>query len=420
MNRAWGWVQRRAETVVGSIAFWPTLLGTLFILLAVVMRTFTTRAFFIAVDETMPFLLVRDRQVALSLLTTLIGGLISLMVFSFSMVMVLLSNATANLSPRLLPSLIGSRRHQIVLGFYLGTILYCIVIAMGFGLNTEDGTPPSTSLALAVIFGIFCLALFIYFIHGVSKSIQVGVVLRAAHKRTLDSLNKLLAQQEDQGPDQRLPDVGTWHLVTSWKAGFFRGFNEAGMAAFAKTHHTRFAFLLRSGTYVVEGDPLFYSETPLPNDITELDRFPRNFYFDDLSDTDEYYGYGVENILEVALKALSPGINDPGTAVLAIDYLRQIFHRAVGLAPVLTHDDEDDTVRIYQAIEDPLEFLDRQVIAVQAYGSEDPMTQAALRKMRDSLSRQLSHGEIADKRLSALMGIFESVQVPKHQKPPQP
>ena len=77
---------------------------------------------------------------------------------------------------------------------------------------------------------------------------------------------------------------------------------------------------------MVEGDPLFYTEVPLADDFLELDRFPRNFYFDDTSDTSDYYGYGVDNILEVALKALSPGINDPGTAVLAIDYLREIFH----------------------------------------------------------------------------------------------
>ena len=216
-------------------------------LLAVIMRTFTTKSFFVAVDETLPFLLVRDRTVALSLLTTLIGGLISLMVFSFSMVMVLLSNATSNLSPRLLPSLIGSRRHQMVLGTYLGTILYCIVIAMGFGLDTEDGTPPSTSLALAVIFGIVCLGLFIYFIHGVSMSIQVGVVLRSAHERTFASLENLLARQAGQDPAAHLPDVGDWTCIPSWRAGFYRGVNEAGLAAFAKTHRTRFAFLTSVG-----------------------------------------------------------------------------------------------------------------------------------------------------------------------------
>ncbi len=414
------WLHRRFERIVGSIAFWPTLLGALFFTLGVVMRTFTTEAFFTAVDETMPFLLVRDRTVALSLLTTLIGGLISLMVFSFSMVMVLLSNATSNLSPRLLPSLIGSRRHQMVLGFYLGTILYCIVIAMGFGLNTEDGTPPSTSLALAVIFGIICLGLFIYFIHGVSLSIQVGVVLRGAHKRTFTSLEDLLARQRGQSPDEHLPDVGDWHCIPSWRAGFFRGVNEAGLAAFAKTHDTRFAFMIPLGTYVVEGDPLFYTERSLGEDVLKLDHFPRNFYFNDSSDTGDSYGYGVENMLEVALKALSPGINDPGTAVLAIDYMRQIFHHALPLAPVLTKTDETGTTRVYQAVEDPLAFLDRQVVAIQAYGREDPMTQAALRKMRDSLLRQATKEDRPNVRIAALQSIFDSVRTPEYRKPPQP
>ena len=403
------WVHRRLETVVSSIAFWPTLMALVFLGLAVAMRTFTTKAFFVAVDETMPFLLVRDRQVALSLLTTLIGGLISLMVFSFSMVMVLLSNATANLSPRLLPSLIGSRRHQIVLGFYLGTILYCIIIAMGFGLDTPDGTPPSTSLALAVLSGIACLGLFIYFIHGVSRSIQVGVVLRAAHRRTMESLRGLLDRQRKQASAYYFPEVGGWNCVASWRSGFFRGVNEAGLAAFAKTHHTRFAFDLPYGTYVVKGDPLFYTEQPLAEDFMEVDRFPRNFYFDDLSDTSDYYAYGVINMLEVALKALSPGINDPGTAVLSLDYLRDVFHEALALAPLVVEEDTDGAPRVYQAIEVSLPLLSRTLDSIQAYGAEDPMTQAALRKMRVSLLREA--GRVSSVLRDALLEVFESAGV---------
>ena len=70
-------------------------------------------------EERMPsFLLIKSWDVAQAILTTLIGALISLMVFSFSMVMVLLNNAASNYSPRILPSLIANKFHQIVLGTY--------------------------------------------------------------------------------------------------------------------------------------------------------------------------------------------------------------------------------------------------------------------------------------------------------------
>src|SRR5690606_41948384 len=72
--------------------------------------------------DVFPLLLVEDGDTALTVLSACLGGLISLMVFSFSMVMLLLSQASNNYSPRLLPGLISDKRHQLILGIYLATI----------------------------------------------------------------------------------------------------------------------------------------------------------------------------------------------------------------------------------------------------------------------------------------------------------
>ena len=409
MSTLLNWLRLRAERVYGSIAFWPTVLAVAFVALAVFLRSFRARVLFEVVDETLPFLLVRDRAVSLSLLTTLVGGLISLMVFSFSMVMVLLSNATANLTPRLLPSLVGSTRHQVVLGVYLGTILYCIVIAMGFGLDTDNERPPSASLSLAVLFGIACLALFIYFIHSVSQSIQVGVVLRNAHRRTRRSLGELLERQRDS-PVADYPDTADWVAVPAWRSDFVDGISEAQLAAFAKTHDTRVAIDVEPGSYVVAGEPIAYLAPGLPITGERLRDLRTGFYFGDRTDAEDYYGAGVERIVEVALKALSPGINDPGTAVVAIEYLREVFTAATGLRPVLATADEDGVTRVYHRLPAWRTLLARHLRSLQQYGSEDPMTQDALGRLRDSVLGQLRR-DGRDGELAATERIFRETDV---------
>ena len=379
-------VRRRGERVFDSIAFWPTVLALAFVTLAVCLRTFSTRAFILEASEAAPFLFVQDRNVSLSLLTTLIGGIISLMVFSFSMVMVLLSNASANLTPRLLPSLIGSTRHQVVLGFYLGTLLYCIVIAMGFGVAVDGDTPPSLAVALAVGFGFACLALFIYFIHGVSRSIQVGVVLEQVHERTMEGLNtQIREEQETQRLDGPFPELDAWHLIPAWRSGFVQGIAAETLAAFAKTHYTALASVTEPGSYVVTGEPLLYSQEPLPHEALDGPELKRGVFFGGRTEAFDYYAAGVERTVEVALKALSPGINDPGTAVEAIERLRDVFAAASATVARRVVRDDTGAPRFYQRLPPWTDVLERHLAALQAYGKDDPQTQAALRRLRQSV-----------------------------------
>jgi uncharacterized membrane protein len=100
-----------------KIAFYPTLLSVLGLTFAFTMFYFESKGISKYLLEHAPVLVVNDTETARSLLTTFIGGLISIMVFSFSMVMILLNQASSNFSPRILPGLISNTRHQIVLAY---------------------------------------------------------------------------------------------------------------------------------------------------------------------------------------------------------------------------------------------------------------------------------------------------------------
>ena len=111
-----------------KIAFFPSIIAMAGVIFAYLMMYSENEGISSYLQEFLPELVINDKETARTILSTFIAGLTSIMVFSFSMVMILLNQASSNFSPRLLPGLISNRRHQIVLGIYLFTIIYCILI----------------------------------------------------------------------------------------------------------------------------------------------------------------------------------------------------------------------------------------------------------------------------------------------------
>ena len=389
--------------IVKSIAFWPTVLAVTGVVLGVLIRLPGNAPFVDAVGRVAPLLVISDKSVSLSLLTTLIGGLISLMVFSFSMVMVLLSNATSNLSPRLLPSLIGSRRHQFVLGTYIAAILFSIIVAMGFGDASTGPEPPGFAVGFAVLLGIVSLLLFVVFIHGVSQSIQVPVVLRRVHDETVEVIGGVLERQRRLGPRSRaagapLPDVGAWRVYRSPASGFFQGIDDHAAARVAHDEDCRFATTALRGRYVLEGEEIvrvgcadarFAELTSKLDDLLE---------FSAAGMIERYYGHGVDLVVEVAQKALSTGINDPSTALQAVAYLTHLFVLASEVAEYEVVYDSDDEPRVYLRMEPWHEAVGRQFDNVLTYGKQDPELVAELERMVDRLEETIGADAEAPRR----------------------
>ena len=129
--------------LVSSIGFYPSLLSVIFLLFAVLVTTTEYTSFVMELKSLLEVLLVDSEENARTILSTLTGSIISLTVFSFSMVMVVLNSASASLSPRVLPGLITRKSHQLVLGFYLGSIIFSIVMLINIRTmdNGEIGIP---------------------------------------------------------------------------------------------------------------------------------------------------------------------------------------------------------------------------------------------------------------------------------------
>ena len=376
-------LQHLYEKVTTSIAFLPTLLAIGFFMLTTLMIYLESIGMTAWVEKKFPsFLIIKSWDIAQSVLTTLVGALISLMVFSFSMVMVLLNNAASNYSPRILPSLIANKFHQIVLGTYLGTIIYCLLLVINMTPSQPKIPLPGISVLLGIILGILCLMLFILFIHSISESVQVNKVLKSLYSSTLENLSEtkinLWAKQE-------LPyDAVDWQGYTSDRSGSLKSIDLKSLDKICKESNFKIKIMTPISRFVFEGTELFTCSEPIEKKLQE--KILKLFVMATNEYAEDEYAVGFKQITEIAVKAMSPGINDPGTALSAINYLTILFSKLMMInesGAILSKDSKpiDNTVFIWLTIVRFEDLLYTVLASLRQYSKHDAIVSAKIAEM---------------------------------------
>lgn len=309
------------NTVESKIAFYPTLFAFSGFLVALLMMYLEQHGISRRIMDVLPQLMVEDGDTALTVLSACLGGLISLMVFSFSMVMLLLSQASNNYSPRLLPGLISDKRHQLILGIYLATILYNIFTLFSIEPSEDKYTLPGFSVLLGIAFTIICLVAFIYFIHNISQSIQISNILDTIFEAAELRLQKLISSEEGQTKD--FSDTTNWHEYKTGRSGYFQNISINNILRICDDEKTKMYITVPKGLFVLKNSVFLKSEKPLDEKVVSAIISNISFARGEL--VEDNYVLAFKQITEIAVKAMSPGINDPGTAINAIDYLTDLF-----------------------------------------------------------------------------------------------
>ena len=389
--------------VVNSISFYPSLFIILFLLLSWFCLYLDSLSIAYKVLQWVPFLIVRNPETARSVLSVLAGGIISLMVFSFSMVMIVLNQTASSYSPRVLPGLVRKREHQLVLGIYLGTIGYTLAVLSNVDSHTFSLLVPRFSIVVNLILGLCCFLAFIYFIHDISSNIQIGNILKRLYLKSNASLERELASKEYELNEIAFDQV---HVVKAWQSGYFFTVVENALLRGAAKHALKVKVLRLQGQYVLEGEPLVEMNQPL-NDETK-DLLMKNFVFRHQEIIDDNYYYGFKQITEVAVKALSPGINDPGTALQAIDYLMPLFKMLMCLkGRKVIRSKEGKAWLIYR----PVAFTDIFyfcISSMRTYAAEDVAVQAKLIQLISRMKeedREQRFGKLFTEELEAIEEI---------------
>ncbi len=293
-------------------------------------------------DEHFPTFVIKSPDTARAVLGTLIGGLISLTVFSFSMVMVLLNQASTNYSPRLIPSLVSNRKNQFVLGTFLGTIAFTVLVLFSVTTAGEDFQPNAFSIFMSVLLGMHCLGIFVFFIHSISASIQISQILERlreeSKKRLTGLLDRSVEFENHYDPDAQ------WYDVTKEAVGYFRSINHKGLFQAAQEHDVDLYIHHPRGSYIQQDIAIMLASKPVEEDVAE--HLCSYIQFSPQEIVDEDYTLGIKQITEVGVKAMSPGINDPGTALITIDYLTELLALRMQLPEYESISDDDRFVQV--------------------------------------------------------------------------
>ena len=313
------------NTIQGKIAFYPTLFAFIGFNLAFVMAWLEESEVSKMLLERAPQLMLEDGDTVLTIMSACIGGIISMMVFSFSMVMLLLSQASSNFSPRLLPGLISDKKNQFILGIYLATIIYLIFILFSIEPDDKKYTLPGLSILLGIVATLVCLAAFIYFIHNMSQSIQITNILDTIFYKSKARLQLVTNEEEEKDPVElnSFPATDDWYEYTINTSGYFQNISLKNITKFCKANETRIYITIPKGLFVLQHTPFIKSEKELTKE--QLEDIYDNINFARGEFVEDNYILAFKQITEIAVKAMSPGVNDPGTAINAIDYLTELF-----------------------------------------------------------------------------------------------
>ena len=362
--------------VLLSIAFYPVLISLGFFLLALIVLELESWELAETLKERVPYLFIKDYETARAILTTLIGGILSLTVFSFTMVMVVLSQASSNFSPRLLPSLVSNKRHQLILGVYIGTLLYCIIILIVLGANNIETHSVGFPTMLATISGVFCIGLFVYFIHSISTSIQIQNIIDNIFRSSSRSLDKDYEDSSNLKVGLQEFRMDDFETIYSHKSGYYKGFDNSLLSDSLVEHCHQIEILPYVGSHVWEGMPLLKVQNMIEDgDLEDLllcvnissNRSDQNEGFD-----------GVVKLMEIAVKAMSPGINDPGTAIDAINRLAPLLVKILRFPNKTSSSVKEGKIIIVRTNVSAKELMQAIIQPIRLYAKKDSSVVLAL------------------------------------------
>ncbi len=396
------WILRVYKKLVYSIAFTPSLMILFSFLLALLVFYFETTDTARKLENSIKILLVRDEGSARLIVTTIIGGIISLTVFSFSMVMVVLNRASASLSPRILPQLVAQKSHQVVLGFYMGTIVFSLIL-----VNNIDngGNMPALGILLSMILAILSLGLFIYFIHSISQSIQVDNILVKIYLETKKQITEINRQETVK---TGILSNDNSKKIVAGQTGFYQIVNPGSLVPMLKKKNLCMEISCISGQFAEAGAILarFNSETV---DDKTLETVKDGFFQTNKNDDEEHYFYGLRKISEIAVKSLSPGINDPGTALKAIRYLTILFSYAVHFKSFTFYSDKKGEIRIFKKLPELDTLLRDCITPIRQFAGNSLETHRVLFEFYRILM-EISSGETISVLSDNLKALIESTR----------
>ena len=276
------------------------------------------------------------------MLTAIASSMLTVATLAFTLTLSAVTQASGQFTPRIFRNFMRDRANQFVLGYFVSVFAFCLIVLRTIRGGDELKFVPSLAVMIGLLLALGGILVLIFFIHHIADSLQITTILGNVTGETIAAIEKLFPEKlgeaatgGETGEAWRAEALKKWTPVPALTAGYVQSIDEDGLLEFAAENN----LLIRmrrgvgqfagSGALLAEIAPDSESERKTVSRREETENETTGkvagfFALDRHRTVEQDAGFGIRQIVDIALKALSPGVNDTTTAVECIDNLSEI------------------------------------------------------------------------------------------------
>lgn len=273
------------------------------------------------------------------MLTAIAGSMLTVATLAFSLTLTAVTQASGQYTPRIFRNFMRDRANQFVLGYFVSVFAFCLLVLRTIRGADETKFVPSLAVIAGLALALGGIVALVFFFHHIADSLQITTIIDNIANETKKSIERLFpenlgeaATTEEKIETVRAADAKVWRKIPALRAGYIQNADAEGLLEFAAANKILLRMRLGAGQFAgrgatlaeiapdadaaIEHAPVGDEEIKRINDLFTLDRYRT---------VEQDAEFGIRQIVDIALKALSPGVNDTTTAVACIDYLGEIL-----------------------------------------------------------------------------------------------
>ena len=289
-------------------------------------------------------------------LSTIAAAMLTFTGLVYSVTMLVLQLASSQLSPRVMRTFLRDRGTQGVLGLFIATFLYALLVLREIR-SPPNGTAfvPAIAVTLVYVLLVASVAAFVFYIHHMAEAIRAAHVLHSVGDETRGAINRLYPEGVGEEPNRPVPVLATAPpdsvVDLEGEPGVIVGIDGEALLRFAQDHSVTVDVPHMVGDFVPTGAPLvrIWRSLSTPQGELPTGALSRAIQIGGERSMTQDVAFGIRQIVDIAERALSPGTNDPTTAVQALDELHDLLRRLAQRefpSPIRVADDGSPLVRL--------------------------------------------------------------------------
>ena len=344
-----------------------------------------------------------DPGASRTVLNAVASSLITVTSLTFSLTVVTLQLASSQFSPRLLRTFTQDLFVQVTLAIFLATFTFSLTVLRSVRSGEEGGAAfvPRLAVTVAFLLALASVVALVLFLAHLTRQIRVETILLQVRDDAAKTMSTNLIRHDDPGATKSVPGPPTTaHVLTASLSGFLTRFDQGELVKAASESDTIVSVERHPGSFVVRGTPIghVWSRDQAPVGSGDLDRLhdrvmaavhvgPERTAAHDVA-------FGLRQITDIVIKALSPGINDPTTAIHGLGQTSALLAQLTvyHLGPLVL-DDSDDHPRVVLHRPGFVQLLELAIAQPRSYGKSDPQVLGRLYQLLADLTWHVTEAQ---------------------------